>query len=280
MNSIRHRVSRLILTLLAAVTISGLPTSNSIAAESTGNLAFPDKIMIRLSSYSVNQASTDITVLSSSGVGTILSFDQDLGGEDSVTIPRLDGYYRFNKRHRIDFAYFRIDRDGLKTINAAVTIGDEDFLVNETIISEIKYSLNKLGYAYSFYHSPSVELSLMAGLNITEYDFNFSRDDGTNASTNGVSAPLPMFGFRMGYAIDSNWSVNYISESFFIEIDDTFKGTFLNYELNIEYKFDDKIALGAGLVRSSIDLEVDDSDWSGSIVDSYRGALLYAAYYF
>ena len=280
MNSIRYRVSRLILTLLAAVPMAGLPTGNSIAAEATNNVAFPDKIMIRLSSYSVNQASTDITVLSSAGAGTILSFDQDLGGEDSATIPRFDAYYRFNERHRIDFSNFGIDRDGLKTINAAITIGDEDFLVNETIKSEIKYSLNKLGYAYSFYHSPSVELSLMAGLNITEYDFNFSQDDGTNASTNGVTAPLPMFGFRMGYAINSNWSVIYISESFFIDIDDTFKGTFLNYELDIEYKFDNKIALGAGLVRSSIDLEVDDSDWSGGIVDSYRGALLYAAYYF
>jgi len=261
--------------------ISSLWAGNTMAAETTGNHAFPDKIMIRLSSYSVNQASTDITVLSSAGVGTILSFDQELGGEDSATIPRLDAYYRFNERHRIDFSNFRINRDGLKTVSGVpIPIGDEIFIVTETIKSEIKYSLNKLGYAYSFYHSPSVELSFMAGLNITEYDFNFSQDDGNKASTNGVSAPLPMFGFRMGYAINSNWSVIYISESFFIDIDKTFKGTFLNYELNLEYKFDNKIALGAGLLRSSIDLQVDDSDWSGGIVDSYRGALLYAAYYF
>jgi hypothetical protein len=266
--------------LLTIALMYCLPTSNTIAVEATGNHAFPEKIMIRLSSYGVNQASTDILVLSSAGLGTIFSFDEELGGEDSATIPRFDAYYRFNERHRIDFSSFRIDREGLKTLNAAITIGDEDFLVNETIKSEIKYSLSKIAYAYSFYHSPSVEMSFTAGLNITDYEFNYSLEDDSNASVNGASAPLPMFGLRMGYAINKNWSVNYISESFFIEIENEFKGTFLNYELDIEYKFDNKLAIGAGLVRSSLDLEVEDSDWNGSIVDSYRGVLLYAAYYF
>jgi hypothetical protein len=281
MNIVKYRISRLILTLLPITLMSGLSTSNTIAAETTKNPAFPEKIMLRLSSYAVNQVSTDITVLSSAGVGTIFSFDEELGGEDSATIPRFDAYYRFNERHRIDFSSFRIDRDGLKTlIGTGITIGDEVFLVNETIKSELNYSLSKIAYAYSFYHSPSVEMSFTAGLNITDYEFNYSLEDGSNASVNGASAPLPMFGLRMGYAINKNWSVNYISESFFIEIENEFKGTFLNYELDIEYKFDNKLAIGAGLVRSSLDLEVEDSDWNGSIVDSYRGMLLYAAYYF
>ena len=152
--------------------------------------------------------------------------------------------------------------------------------MNDTIVSNIKYTLFKRGHTYSFYHSPSVELSFTAGLNATKYNFNYSRDNGSQALMSGASAPLPMFGLRMGYRINSNWSINYISETFFIEIDNTFKGTLLNYELDIEYKFDNKLAPGAGLVRSSIDLEVDNSDWAGSIVDSYRGVLLYAAYYF
>ena len=282
MNTVNYRVSRLILLLLATTLMSGLPTGNSLAAEATGNHAFPEKIMIRLSSYGVNQASTDILVLSSAGVGTIFSFDEELGGEDSATIPRFDAYYRFNERNRIDYSNFSIDRDGLKTvvIGTEITIGDKTYFETETIKSEINYSLSKIAYAYSFYHSPSVEMSFTAGLNITDYEFNYSLEDGSNASVNGASAPLPMFGLRMGYAINKNWSVNYISESFFIEIENEFKGTFLNYELDIEYKFDNKLAIGAGLVRSSIDLELDDSDWSGGLVDSYQGMLLYAAYYF
>jgi hypothetical protein len=281
MNIIRCRELRLVVPMLAIALISSLWASSTIAAEATNNVAFPDKTMFRLGSYAINQASTDILVLSSAGTGTIISFDEDLGGEDSGTIPRIDGYYRFNERHRIDFSSFSIDRTGSKTISGVdLTIGDETFLFNETILSEIKYSLFKLGYAYSFYHSPIVELSLTAGLNVTDFDFNFSQDDGSNASANGASGPLPMFGLSMGYAINSNWSIHYISEQFVIELGNEFRGTLLNNELNLEYKFDNKIAIGGGFVRSSTDLEVNDSDWSGSLVDSYRGIVLYAAYYF
>ncbi len=89
-----------------------------------------------------------------------------------------------------------------------------------------------------------------------------------------------MFGLSMGYAINSNWSIHYISESFVIELGDDFRGTLLNNGLNLEYKFDNKIAIGGGFLRSSTDLEVKDSDWFGSLVDRYRGIVLYAAYYF
>jgi len=234
MNIIKYRVLQLTLALLTFALMSGLPTGNSIAAEATENPTFPEKFMIRLSSYGISQASTDILVLSSAGAGTIISFDEDLGGEDSLTIPRFDAYYRFNERHRFEFSNFRIARDGLKTVAGTdVIIGDETFTFNETVVSEIKYSLNKLGYAYSFYRSPGVELSFTAGLNITGYDFNFSLDDGSRASTNGVSAPLPMTGLRMSYAINSNWAFHYITETFFIEIENAFRGTLLNYELDL-----------------------------------------------
>jgi len=42
---------------------------------------------------------------------------------DSVTIPRIDAYYRFNERHRIDFSSFRTKRDGLKTIEIDIDLG-------------------------------------------------------------------------------------------------------------------------------------------------------------
>ena len=202
MNIIKCLELRLLVPMLAIALISSLWAGNTMSAEATLNTAFPDKTMIRLSSYGVNQANTDISVLSSTGVGTIISFDDDLGGEDSATIPRIDGYYRLNDRHRIDFSSFDIDRSGMKTLSVNLSIGDENYIVNDTIVSEIKYNLFKLGYAYSFYHSPSVELSLTAGLNITKYDFAYSLDTGGQASANGGSAPLPMFGLRMGYRIN------------------------------------------------------------------------------
>ena len=89
-----------------------------------------------------------------------------------------------------------------------------------------------------------------------------------------------MFGLRMGYAITPKWSVNYVAESFFIEIESKIKGALINYELNTEYKLFDNFAIGAGLARIGTSLDVDDDDWSGSVSDSYRGYTLFGTLYF
>lgn len=244
------------------------------------NLAFPEKFMIRLASYSVQDADTEIAVANSaSGIGVGYSFSDDLGGEDHVTIPRIDAYYRFNERHRIDFSTFTIKRDGRKVLDIDIDLEDQTFTIGENLISDIEYSLFKVGYGYTFFHSDRVELGFSAGLNVTGYDFAFELADGTRGSTADASGPLPMFGLRMSFLMNENWSLHYISESFYIEIDDALKGSFTNTEIDIEYRLGKSFVLGAGITRFSTDLTADDSNWEGRITDSHRGLLVYGSYY-
>ena len=255
---------------------TGLLTANTANAQEAKSVANPDKYMIRLGAYYVDRASTDFLVLDSSGVGVGVSFDKDLGGDTTDSVARIDGYYRFNDRHRLEFGSFTVDRHG-ETF-ATLTIGDTVFL-DETITTDIKYTITKVGYAYSFYHSPQVELSLLAGLNITDYDISYSGSSGTSGAS-GVTAPLPLFGLQMTYAISPKWSVRYIAEAFYIDIEDTLKGTLLNSEWSIEYKAFKNFAIGAGTTRVSTDFDVNDDDWKGSFNDSHRGYLVYGALYF
>jgi hypothetical protein len=262
---------------IASVMVAG----SAVAAEDEApGVAFPDKYMVRLGAYFVDGSDTQFSVSSPIGIGTVIDYQRDLGGESRETIPRIDAYYRFNERHRIDFTSFSIDRKGSRTLTLELTIGDEIYFVDETVNSGIKYTLYKLGYSYSFYHSPKVELSFTTGLNITSYDLSFSDTTGGKAEAAGFTAPLPMFGLRMGYAITPKWSVNYVAEAFFIEFEDKFKGALYNYELNTEYKLFKHFAIGAGLARLGSNVEVNDDDWNGQVSDSYRGYTLFGTFYF
>ena len=269
--------------LVTAVTLCCLISGNvSAAEEETTTFAFPDKYMIRLGGYIVDGANTTFSVTSDiGGLGTVIDYSRDLGGDSRDTIPRIDAYYRFNERHRIDFTSFSIDRSGTRAIaiDPPLVIGDETYS-GTTVNSDLKYTLYKLGYAYSFYHSSRVELSISAGLNFTEYEFSINDDSGANAETAGFTAPLPMFGLRMGYAITPKWSVNYVAESFFVDFEDKVRGALINYELNTEYKVLKNLALGAGLARIGSAVEINDDDWVGSMSDSYRGYTLFATLYF
>ena len=266
--------------IVATIITSGLMTGSVSAAEED-TVAFPDTWMIRLGTYIVDGSDTQFSVSSDiAGLGTVIDYSRDLGGDSRDTIPRIDAYYRFNPRHRIDFTTFSVDRKGSRTleIDPPIVIDGVDYS-GGTINSDIKYTLYKLGYAYSFYHSSKVELSITAGLNFTDYDLKFSNDSGS-ASDAGITAPLPMFGLRMGYAITPKWSVNYVAESFFIDIDDKVRGALINYELSTEYKLFKHFAIGAGFARIGTSLEVNDDDWKGSVSDSYRGYTIFGTFYF
>ena len=248
-------------------------------ASAEEEVLFPEKFMIRLASYSVRNADTDMTVLSDDNIGTGFSYADDLGGDTRTVVPRLDMYYRFNDRHRIEFSNFKYERDGRQLLAIDIDIEDQTYSIGETVVSDITYELLKIGYGYSFYHSNEVELSFTAGLNITSYDFNFELADGSEADSSRVTAPMPMFGLRMSYAINPRWSLHYLTETFFIEVGDSLEGAFLAYELDMQYRFSNNFTLGFGFSRFSMDLDANDDDWNGKIADSHRGVLLFASYY-
>jgi hypothetical protein len=279
MRFIKLYTRSLVMSLCAAIASTSI-INNAIADDEAPVYAFPDQWMIRLGAYIVDGSNTAVSVSSDVGLGAIIDYQKDLGGEDGDTIPRIDAYYRFNERHRIDFTSFSIDRKGTRTLAVELEIGDEIYAADETINSDIKYTLYRLGYGYSFYHSPKTELTLTAGLNITEYDLTFALADGSKAESAGVTVPLPVIGLRMGYAITPRWNVRYVSEAFFIDFDDSFRGAIINFELNTEYRLFKHFALGAGLARIGVDAEVDDEGWRGKVTDSYRGFNVYGAFYF
>ncbi|TNF89569.1 MAG: hypothetical protein EP300_05125 [Gammaproteobacteria bacterium] len=249
---------------------------NAIADET---LAFPEKFLFRFAYYYVRNADTDLTVLSKDNVGTGLSFVDDLGGEDDLTIPRIDAFYRVTDKHRIEFSTFRIERDGRELLTVDIDIGDESYSVGETVISSIDYELVKFGYAYSFYRSPQVELGFTLGINMTDYSFEYELADGSSDDKSDASGPLPMFGVRVGYAINSRWSLHYLTEVLFVEIGDA-EGSLQNYELDLRYRLNNAIMLGVGVARFSIDVDLEDDDWDGKIADTHQGFLVSAAYFF
>jgi hypothetical protein len=84
------------------------------------------------------------------GLGTVIDAEDDHGLDSSDIVLRLDAYYRFNPRHRIDFSVFDLSRDATATIDESIQFGDEIFDINSTISSEYDLTVYKAAYTYSF----------------------------------------------------------------------------------------------------------------------------------
>ncbi|MFZ9037820.1 MAG: hypothetical protein ACO3DT_07105 [Gammaproteobacteria bacterium] len=57
------------------------------------------------------------------------------------------------------------------------------------------------------------------------------------------------------------------------------EGSFQTYELDFRYRFNERFMIGAGVVRSSIDVTAEDTDWNGRIADTHRGFLVSGSFY-
>ena len=45
-------------------------------------------------------------------IGTLIDLEQDFNLDASETVMRIDGFYRFNNRHRIDWTWYHSRRSG------------------------------------------------------------------------------------------------------------------------------------------------------------------------
>ena len=101
-----------------------------------------------------------------------------------------------------------------------IEFGNVTFPVGATVDSKFDYQIAKLTYSYSLLRNQNVDLAVAAGVYTAFYDFR-STDIETGA-TEGEdgTAPVPVFGLRGAFLINSRWMANAYLEYFEIDNSD------------------------------------------------------------
>ena len=218
---------------------------------------------------------------------SINTVDQ-LGMENNTNIIYLDGHYRFTNQHSISFSYFAINSSGDKIVNQDIEWEDKIIHAGASVDSYLNMNIINLSYAYSFYHSKSMEFALTAGLHATYISVGLdvkANVDGNNGdysqafkSDESIPLPLPVFGFKGEYAIvDKRVFVNYATSYFFLKYD-KYKGSFVSTSIGLEYRFMDNIGIGAGYNTNRLYAEGLNEEKQFKIEDNLSGFLLYATF--
>lgn len=268
---LQTRASRAVLA--AALLATAVPPA--LAADALED----DTFNISLGAYFVTRTNGNIRLDRTAGVvtiGTSIDWERDLGGETSMTVPRIDGYYRFAPKHRVDFSWYKIDRGGTISSQRQLDFGDVTFPINTSLTSKLDTETTKLSYTYSFYRNPEIEASVSAGLHVTNIEASLQSSGGALAESNSVTAPLPVFGFRLDYALTPKWWVRGKYELFFLDSVQAYTGALSDFTISVEHRTFKHVGFGFGLNRSSLDLEVDDGDTRGAFSSVLNGLMLYA----
>ena len=192
-----------------------------------------------------------------------------------MTVPRIDGYYRFAPKHRVDFSWYKIDRGGTIFSQRDIDFGNVFFPTGTSLESRLDTETTKLSYTYSFYRTPEIETSISAGLHVTSTEASLQGSGGALAESNSVTAPLPVFGFRLDYSFAPKWWLRTKYELFFLDSVDAYQGALSDFTFALEHRTFQHVGFGFGLNRSSLDIEVDEDNRRGAFSSVLNGLMLY-----
>ncbi len=264
----RKRMSYLLLAI--ALTFPGVALGDDL----------PDKFKIQFGSFFVTDIDTTVSLAKTGGAveaGARIDFEDQLGLDDSEAVGRIDGYYRFGKKSRVDFSYWKIDRDTTHVIAEPISIGDISINVNQTVRTQFDSETLKAAYGWSFYNVPKAELGLLAGLHLTTIDLEVTDLTGGAGSEQADSPiPLPVVGFYLRYNISQRWRFLVNTQFFALDFED-FEGSLTDLRVNVEHHTFKNAGFGFGFNRISFDLEAEDrdDDLRGTVKNNNEGFLAY-----
>jgi hypothetical protein len=237
-----------------------------------------DRWNLSLGSYFVTRTNGTVRLDRTAGVvsiGTSIDWERDLGGETSMTVPRIDGYYRFAPKHRVDFSWYKVDRNGTVYSQRSIDFGNISFPAGSAIESTLNTATTKVAYTYSFYRAPEIETAVSVGLHVTGVETSLTAAGLGLAGSNSITAPLPVIGFRLDYAFTPKWWMRTKYELFFLDSVDKYKGSLSDFTLAVEHRTFQHVGFGFGLDRNSIDVEVTDTSKQGAFSSVLSGFMLY-----
>lgn len=256
------------------VTASLLPLP-ALAADAVED----DTFNLSLGAYFVTRTNGSIRLDRGVGpvnIGTSIDWERDLGGETSMTVPRIDGYYRFAPKHRVDFSWYKIERGGSIVTQRNIDFGSAFFPIGTSIDSQLNTETTKLTYTYSFYRTHEIETALSLGLHVTKVEASLQSAGLGLAESSSTTAPLPVFGFRLDYAFTPKWWLRTKYELFFLDSVDKYQGALSDFTVGVEHRTFRHLGFGFGLNRSSLDVEVDDGKKRSAFSSVLNGFMLYA----
>jgi two-component sensor histidine kinase len=171
--------------LITALALSLVSYSYAVEDDRYDDHPPAERFKIRIGGFLIDRFDTTARFDSTQyPIGTLIDVEEDFNVGANETVLRIDGFYRFNKRHRLNWTYYRSRRNGTSVAEKEYVIGDPDdpeggFIIpkDSRVTTQWNYDLLKVGYAWSFLNKRRYEMFIGAGLNIRNLD-----KESTNAA--------------------------------------------------------------------------------------------------
>ncbi len=255
--------------------------SPAVFAEEAPNL-LTDSFQVALGTFIITSEPT-VQLKGDTGSGDRVDFDEALGGGDSQRI-RLDSHWRFGDtgRHKVKAIAFDMSRDNSRTFDRDIEWGGDIYPVGAKVDAEFSFTVIEVAYEYSFMRRDNFELDASIGLHYTDLESSLKATavasggtlTGDISNSASVAAPLPVIGLRGIWDLSHNFWLDATAQFFALSIDE-YDGNLQDYRVLLTWQPKKWLGVGLGYNRFSIDVDVDASNFDGSLDWTYSGPMIF-----
>ena len=248
----------------------------------------PDRFRIALGGFAVVRYDSLMSLTEPNlGAGISISPEDTLGLSTEQVVLRLEGYYRFTKKHAMTYSWYKITSDGSKILEEEFEWLDDNgdtitIPIGAKADTTLSYDIFKLGYLWSFHHTDKVEMAAGVGLHMTRIEVGLR----TESTTSGVDArdvdttlPLPVFSYAIVYHVTPKFAWHLKQEFFALQFD-KWDGNYTDSTLGIEYRFLENVGLGIALSSNSLKITENKDDYEFQYDNRISGVLVNLVAYF
>ena len=224
---------------------------------------------------------TKVRVNASDGTtGTAIDFEQNLGMQDTETLPTVGFGWRFAKKHRLDLGYFSLKRSGSAVTTTQIRFGDTVFDIDLPVSSFFDVDATYILYSYSLLFDEKKELAVSAGLSVQDFKFGIQGNPGQGIieGESGLTAPLPAIGISGGYMFTDRLFLraNLGVFSFDIALSDEIelRGEIVNAMLGLYHQTFENVRFGISYDYFKVNADFGNATGFNSIDYNYYGPAL------
>ena len=255
----------------------GASAAQDAPAEPYPNLYKRFGLAVGAAAYS--NFNTTLRVDSDLLVGAVLDLEDTLGVDESSTVLRLDTFYSFNKRHRIDASFYDISRGGSRGIDEDIQVGDVVIPAGSSVDTDFDTLLFKVAYRYNFIADTRTAIGASFGLHGMRIDASLAAENIAIEESFKATVPLPVLGLHWEYALSPTWKLLTSVELLQVDIGDA-RGFLSDRRLTIEHNPFRNFGWGLGYNGFELDATIEgDGSLTGIVDYSYQGMMLFLRWY-
>ncbi len=185
--------------------------------------------------------------------GTAISAEDDLGLDNSKTLPDLEIMIGMHERHHVRLNYYKLSRSTDLPLARQLNIRDDTFNAGDLVESNFDVRMLSLTYAYSFVHNPRIDLAGSFGLNILEFSARARVRARALDQSEDDAGPFPTLGLDLTVPLSHRFYAEARAEYLKVDIQG-FSGTADILHAGFVYRWRENLALGIGYRRFNISL--------------------------